>query len=394
MAEQRPLNILHLASSHRWTGAAEPVTDLALAQADAGHRVRLACIEGHSFWKRAAQRGVELIGGLEFKPGANLPGLMRDVRVLRRLMRRESFDVIHCHLTHDHWLAVGALRGAYKRDDPHGRRPILVRTLHRDVPPRNDLLHRRLFCSETQLLITVSRSARQAAMERLGLGPDQVAWVHGAVDLQRFNPAVDPMINRRHWRMDEHAPVAGIVARMQPHRGHLAFIDALEPVLRQIPDAHFIVTGRGEIRTEVDARIRSHPHRSSLRRAGYRKHDLVETYAAMDVSVLLAQGSDGTCRAMLESMACGRPVIGVRLGAIEDAIEPGRNGWLIGPAPSYEGLVPALIEALGNLERTHEMGRAARECMEREYTQAHRAARTLEAYALALERLRGVEARA
>lgn len=388
MAEQRPLNILHLASSHRWTGAAEPVTDLALAQAAKGHRVRLACIEGHSFWKRAGERGVERIAGLEFKPGVNLPGVAHDVRVLRRLMRREKFDVIHCHLAHDHWLAAAALRGGYSRIDPEGRRPALVRTLHRDVPPRNDLLHRRLFGSETQLLITVSRSARETAIARLGLEPDHVAWVHGAVDLERFNPGIDRMINRRHWHMQEDTPMAGIVARMQPHRGHLAFIEAVEPVLSKVPNARFLITGRGEIKDQVDERIRSHPRRKALIRAGYRKHDLVETYAAMDVSVLLAQGSDGTCRAMLESMACGRPVIGIRAGAIEDAIEPGQNGWLIGKGPGYAGLAEALIEALGNLERTREMGRTARALMEREYTQAHRASKTLDAYRAALDRLR------
>lgn len=394
MAEQRPLKILHLASSHRWTGAAEPATDLALAQARAGHHVRLACIEGHSFWKKARGRGVELIGGFDFKPGADLRSFVRDIRRLRRLLCDEKFDVVHCHLAHDHWIAGTALRIPYGRIDPQGRRPILVRTAHRDVPPRRDPLSRRLYAGVTDLMITVSRSGRQEMMDRLQLPPDRVAWIRGAVDLERFNPRVDRMINRSRWGLAETTPLAGIVARMQAHRGHLAFIDAAAPVIEQVPQAKFLVTGRGEIKDQVDARIRRHPFRSQLIRAGYRKRDLVETYAAMDVSVLLAQGSDGTCRAMLEAMACGRPVIGVRAGAIEDTIEPGRNGWLVGRPDAYEGLVPALVEALGNLERTREMGRAARELMEREFTQERRASNTLEAYAAAIERLRAEESRA
>lgn len=386
MSEQRPLNILHLISSHRWTGAAEPATDLACAQDAAGHRVRLACIEGHSFWRKASTRPVTLVPGFEFKPGLNVPGFGRDIRTLRELLAKEKFDVVHCHLAHDHWLAAAALRVPYRKIDPGGKRPILVRTQHRDVAPRADLLHRQLFKSETQLVIAVSRSGRKRMIEKLEMDPDHVAWIHGAVDLERFNPDVDPMINRRLWVIDADAPVVGIIARMQAHRGHMALIEAVEPVLQQVPNARFLISGRGEAKRRIREAIKAHPHRRRMKYVGYRRDDLVETYAAMDVSVLLAQGSDGTCRAMLESMACARPVIGIRAGAIKDTIVPGENGWLIGKPYRYKGLVEALIDAMGNLERTREMGVAARRLMEREYSQRHRADRTVEAYRTAIER--------
>jgi glycosyltransferase involved in cell wall biosynthesis len=388
LAAERPLNILHLAGSHRWTGAAEPATDLACAQADLGHRVRLACVEGHSFWQNARARGVDLVGGFAFQTGAHVISLRRDVHRLRRLLHEEKFDVVHCHLALDHWIAGAALAVPYSKIDADGQRPILVRTAHRDVPPRRDPFSRRLFGKITDLVITVSSSGRRRMIEFLGLPEDHAVFIRGAVDLERFHPGLDRMINRKTWELGDATPLAGIVARMQPHRGHLAFIDALEPVLATVPDARFLVTGRGELKKKVDERIYSHPRQEHLIRGGYRKHDLAETYAAMDVSVLLAQGSDGTCRAMLEAMACGRPVIGVRVGAIEDTIEPGVNGWLIGAAPAYEGLAGALIEALGNLDRTAGMGRAARALMEREFTQQRRARNTLDAYHAALERVR------
>jgi glycosyltransferase involved in cell wall biosynthesis len=90
----------------------------------------------------------------------------------------------------------------------------------------------------------------------------------------------------------------------------------------------------------------------------YRKNDLPETYAALDVAVLLVPGSDGTCRAMLEAMACGRPVIGSRTGAISDTLVPGETGWLIEPGNRRE-LAAALVAALTDPERTRRMGQAA-----------------------------------
>ncbi|MCH8332583.1 glycosyltransferase family 4 protein [Candidatus Sumerlaeota bacterium] len=382
------MRILHLASSHRWTGAAEPAASLAAAQRSLGHHVEFACIQGHSFWRRLRERDIPFVEGFSFLPGLRLGAILADVRRLRRLVAERRYDVLHCHLTHDHWIAAVALKGPFSASSSRksggsggsAPPPILVRTMHRDVVPNGGILSRWIFRSATDLLIAVSRSGRTSIAERLDLDPGRVVWVRGAVDLARFNPGIDRGINREEWSLRPDAPVAGIVARMQPHRGHLEFLETIEAVVSKVPDAAYIIAGRGERKKAIRARIAEHPLRSRLIEVGYRKHDLPETYAAMDVAVLLAPGSDGSCRAMLEAMACGRPVIGINEGAMADAIEPGKTGWLIQPGALRDELVKALEESLGDRGRTARMGRRAREKMEAEYRQEKRAEATLAAY--------------
>lgn len=378
------MRILHLASSHRWTGAAEPALDLAVEQRALGHEPEFACIEGHSFWRYVKKRGVPFVSGLSFKRGSELGSMAADVRKLRRIVAERRYDVVHCHLTHDHWLAATALRSPF--DSKRGRAggPILVRTLHRDNPPGRDPIHRWLFGKATDLTITVSSSLRAELLARYSLAESRVAWVRGAVDTNRFHPGLDRQLNRTLWAIPPAAPVAGIIARMQPHRGHLDFIQTMEAVYLTVPEAVYLIAGRGEAKVAIKGAVRAHPQSEHFRWIGYRKKDLAESYAAMDVSVLLARGSDGSCRAMLEAMACGRPVIGVRTGAIAETIEPGITGWLIDPRNIPAELPPALCEALSDPVRTAEMGRAAREKMERDFSQRGRAEKTMAAYASAM----------
>ncbi len=372
------MKILHLVSSYRWTGAAEPAADLAQTQRALGHDAVLACIEGRSFWREVERRRIPFIEGLDLRAGPHLFALLSDLRKLRRLVAVENYDVVHCHLQHDHWLAAIALGRLWKGRKADGG-PILVRTFHRDVPPRADFLHRRLYGSATDLLITVSRSGRETALHLLRVPDEQVVWIRGAVDLERFHPGISRDVNRALWGIPSDAPTAGIVARMQPHRGHLEFVESISEVVPRVPDAIYIIAGRGERKRFLRAKIAEHPLKDHLKLVGYREYDLAETYSAMDVAVLLAQGSDGTCRAMLEAMACGRPVIGVNVGAVADTIEPGKTGWLVEPNKSH-ALADALMDALGNLERTAEMGRQARKNMEENFTQRERAEATLAAY--------------
>jgi glycosyltransferase involved in cell wall biosynthesis len=310
---------------------------------------------------------------------------MADIRRLREYVAEKRPDVIHCHLPHDNWIAALTLRRLLKR---HGTRPVIIRTMHRDARPRHDIAHRWHGGKGTDLIIAVSQPQRQALLEVVGLPPYRVKWVRGAVDLEKFRPGLSPAHIRGIYNIPADAHVAGMVARMQSHRGHHQFIDTVEDVVKSEPHALLALAGRGEIKDEIVARIREHKLSSHLRQIGYRKNDLPETYAAMDVVVMLVPGSDGTCRAMLEAMACGRPVIGTRRGAIADTIQPGVNGWLIEP-DSPEELVHALIDALRNLDATRQMGEAARKYVEQYHTRETQQVAVMEVYREALDRRAG-----
>ncbi len=389
MNAQEPLRILHLASSGRWTGMAEPAAMLALEQQRQGHTVNFGCVAGGSFQRRLEVLEIPQAQGLYFDRHLHPGRLWNDMRQLRDLLRRFKPDVVHCHLPHDHWTAALIMRRPMSR---RFRRMALVRTMHRETAPRTDLAHRWLSGKGTDMVIAISQSQRRHLIEEVGLPGPRVAWVRGAVDLERFRPGLPPEHIRETYRFPREALVAGLIARMQDNRGHHLFLDTLESVVETIPKAYYVLAGRGELKDELVERIRRHPLKKHLRRLGYRKFDLPETYAAMDVVVLVTPGSDGTGRAMLEAMACGRPVVGANFGAIADTIEPGLNGFLF-RAWNRDDFARALIEALGNLERLRNMGENARRYVEQHHSYAIQCAAVWDIYVEARARRRKVLAK-
>jgi glycosyltransferase involved in cell wall biosynthesis len=66
---------------------------------------------------------------------------------------------------------------------------------------------------------------------------------------------------------------------------------------------------------------------------------------------------EAQCHVLIEAMALGLPVISSTVGAAEEMITPGINGWLV-PARDEEGLVKAIKEAVADPERARRYGQA------------------------------------
>ena len=92
---------------------------------------------------------------------------------------------------------------------------------------------------------------------------------------------------------------------------------------------------------------------------GYRDRDLPDVLGAADCFALMGAGSDESCRAALEAMAAGRPVVARRVGALPDTVVHGETGMLVGEDRA-ESVAAALADVLANRDRARAMGLAGR----------------------------------
>jgi glycosyltransferase involved in cell wall biosynthesis len=100
---------------------------------------------------------------------------------------------------------------------------------------------------------------------------------------------------------------------------------------------------------------------------GYIRHDglLSLIYSAADIFVTPTQ-QDNFPNTVLESLACGTPVVGFAVGGVPDMVRPGITGWLA-PAEDVAALRQAILDALAHDVLRREMAGNCRRVAEKEY---------------------------
>lgn len=202
----------------------------------------------------------------------------------------------------------------------------------------------------------------------LGMEAVRVATLPGGVDTERFRPEVDGAAVRAEFSIPAGAPLAGIVARLDPVKGHRYFIEAAKIVLARVPGAYFAIIGE-------EANIKRSDLRSLAGKAGVserirfigRRPDIERCVAALDVGVVASTGSEALSRAALEYMAAGVAVVATYVGGLPYIIEPGVNGILAPPGdPAH--LAQAIVQLFQNSEMRERMAAEGLARARREYS--------------------------
>ncbi len=280
------MRILHLAAGNRWTGAAAPAFAEAEALREAGVDAHYAYVGGYKLQAK--------IGHVDFahpiiERKQNPRSFLRAVEELERLIDHHHFDVLHAHLTYDHWLARLAARKRNVR---------LARTFHARRVVRSDPFTRHLIArTDALFVINDALSALPPFRGRV------VTVTPPPVDLDQFSPQGPDV--RGLYGIPADVPVAMAIGKLTVDRGFQDVIEAFAIVARSIPNAILMIVGHGEDRPRLEGIARALGVAEKVVWAGYHEEDLAEHYRAADVLLFTVQGSDEGHRAVLEAMACG-----------------------------------------------------------------------------------------
>ncbi|HLC42898.1 MAG TPA: glycosyltransferase [Methylomirabilota bacterium] len=369
-----PLSILHLAANRWWTGSADPIIQLARGFEERGHKVWLGCIRGDRFEQKARAAGLALVEGLSLEVGPRPLRLFRDLRRLRAFCEERAISVIHCHHSHDQWL------GSFARKGP-GATPVLLRTFHNRGAVRRGFLGRMLY-QRTDGCLAVSRQIHARCLDA-GIEASKLWLIGGIVDLDRFSANANGAAIRREFHLGD-APLIGSVARLAPNRGHELLLRAFQRLIQSVPQARLLLVGKGEARPSLEALVSQLGLASHVLFTGYRDDDLPQLLAALDVFTLMGAGSDESCRAALEAMAVGTPVVSRAVGALPDTVIDGETGFLL-DEEDPDRLSRLLQRLLENPETARQMGRTGRRRVEAEFSHARRVLQVEDIYRTLLE---------
>jgi glycosyltransferase involved in cell wall biosynthesis len=346
------MRILHLFSNTKLTGPAEPAINLCASLKDLGYRVTFACCTSSktgskSVFATATERGLEPITRFRLNKHLNLRDNVYDLRRMPSFLKEARTTIVHTHMDNDH--LVGG-RSARKADS----KIVVVRSSYSGEGMKPSFRTKYLLRKMTDGLLVASESAKLSIIEQIDF-PDERIWVvGGAVDTDRFNGAEGLPNARSRFELSDEDFVFGVVARIQPHRRFDVILEAIGRVSGRDPVTRLLIVGRGTRMQEVAVEpVRQMRLENFVKFAGYQVgQDYVDTLACFDALIYLMPGTDGTCRAVREAMAMGKPVIAARRGMLPEIVDHGRNGLIIEDSPD------ALVEAIRYLVRNRDVARS------------------------------------
>jgi glycosyltransferase involved in cell wall biosynthesis len=125
---------------------------------------------------------------------------------------------------------------------------------------------------------------------------------------------------RASWSVGER-PLIGVVARLDPMKGHETFLDAAALLSRRRPDVRFVCVGTGppELRAHLERRARAAGLCDVLTWSG-EERDVVRAYSALDVLCLPSWSAEGFPNVVGEGLACGLPAVVTTVGDAADVV--------------------------------------------------------------------------
>ena len=195
---------------------------------------------------------------------------------------------------------------------------------------------------------------------------ERLPVIYPGLNTERFRPGLDGGALRRELGIAKSDLVVVMVARFQQVKGHHIFQWMAERVLAELPETQFIIAGDDvfgvaadkRYRDQVLAHAKSKPLlRERLHYIGFR-HDVETVYAAGDVFVCPSD-FESFGIAVVEAMACGRPVVSTRFGGPTETVLDGQTGFLVDPGDDA-ALAERVLELLRDAEMRLRFGANAR----------------------------------
>ena len=249
-------------------------------------------------------------------------------RMLRKLIRTESFDLIHCHTPAASVYTRLAARNARHRGTTvmytcHGFH------FHNASAKINWLLYYpierflSLFCD---YLVTINHEDYQRAKT---FHCKNVRYIPGVgVDLKRYySESSDRSGVRKELGIPENAVMLISIGELISRKNHQVILKAIAKLQRT--DVFCVICGKGEQRDSLTALAEKLNIRERLILPGFRK-DIPRLCKAADIGVFPSK-TEGLGLAGIEMLAAGLPLVSSNVHGIMDYVEDGVNGFACDP---------------------------------------------------------------
>ena len=352
-------------------GIASHVTELAAALKRKGHMV-------HVFTRRAPKQSAhDLIDGVHYHRCLYPPhhDFVDDVNNMCRAFVDRVFEVEdfvgHFDMIHAHdWLSANAMIWIKQ-----GRGHKCILTIHATeyarcgnaFPPGRSSRIRdqeRAGTYWADRVIAVSQATKNELMWMYEVPERKISVVYNGVSPSRFEIPTDPGEDKKRYDIAPLDPTVLFCGRLTWQKGPDLLIEAIPSILRFHNRSKFIFLGDGEMKADLEARVRHLGVAHAVRFTGQRNGDeLIHLFKLADV-ICLPSRNEPFGIVVLEAWSACKPVVVTQNGGPSEYVWHEVNGLKIEPKPDL--VAWGVCSLFSDFERARWMGRNGRKtAMER-----------------------------
>jgi len=354
------LSVLHIISDTNIGGAGRHLLTFLEHYDRTRLAVRVLCPPASLLLEECIAAGIEtytspyLAGDRSFG-WRGLSGLFRDVNAIVKDCR---IDLVHTHASFSGRLAARAA-GV----------PRIVYTKHRmDWDAPRGWIKKRAIALLNRLtshrVIAVSLAVKEDLLQN-GVPEEKIILIYNGIDIKKYREQARSGDLKSRLGIGENR-VVGMVARLEPEKGHRYYLEAAGKVLDKLRDVFFVVVGTGSLAGELLDTAQRLGISERVLFTGY-QDNVAQFIAMMDV-VVVPSLTEAFGISMIEGMCLGKPCVASAVGGlVEIAGQDGRTAFLVPPgdADAIAGKVVFLLE---NPDVALNMGLRAAEEVERRFS--------------------------
>ena len=314
-----------------------------------GHDLCLVCRPDARIRAEAERAGIGVFP-LPLKSPLDLASILK----LRTILKEQGIEIVNTHSGVDSW--IGSLAAKL------GGVPLLVRTRHLNIPLRRSLLNFVHYLPD--LYITCGENMRSTLVNQSGFPGNRVVSIPTGVSGEFFDVARDGGAKRA-FGLEPSALVITNVGILRRVKGHEIMFRAVPDVVREFPQARFLVVGDGPRRAELERMADDLAIGEYVTFTGFIE-DIRGVYTCTDVAVL-SSWSEGLPQSVLQALACAVPVVATRVGGVPEVVKHEKTGFLAEPG-DHGGLAREIIRVLREPEKAYQTALAGRELVRKDHS--------------------------
>jgi len=195
---------------------------------------------------------------------------------------------------------------------------------------------------------------------------NKIAKIYNGVDIERFKSGINTENIRKKFNISNKEKVFGCIGRFDKWKGLEYFIDMAKIIVEKLPESKFFLIGEGNERGNLELKIKKLGLENKIFLPGFVENP-EEFISVFDVLVIPTSEEEPFGRTAIEAMACEKPVVATKSGGLVEIVKDGITGFLVEPK-SAEALANSCLWLIQNKEKAREMGKKAREIVEKNFS--------------------------